>query len=48
MWVPGDVLFVAILLLLFVAYMQDEERREERIDRELDARDAAAGRLPTS
>src|SRR5207237_4826016 len=47
MWVPGDVLFVAILLLLFVAYMQDEERREERIDRELDARDAAAARLPS-
>ena len=50
MWVPGDVLFVAILLLLFVAYMQDEERREERIDRELDARDAASrlrGQLKT-
>ena len=42
MWVPGDVLFAIILLLLFVAYMQAEERQEERIDRELDARDAAA------
>ena len=38
MWVPGDVLFVSILLLLFVAFMQDEERQEARIDRELDAR----------
>jgi putative membrane protein len=42
MWVPGDILFVTILLLLFVAFMQSEERKEERIDRELDARDAAA------
>jgi cytochrome c oxidase assembly factor CtaG len=41
MWVPGDVLFVSILLALFVAFMQHEERQEERIDRELDARDAA-------
>jgi hypothetical protein len=40
--VPGDVLFVTILLLLFVAFMQAEERKEERIDRELDAREAAA------
>jgi putative membrane protein len=42
MWVPGDVLFVSILLLLFVAYMQHEQAQEERIDRELDARDASA------
>jgi putative membrane protein len=42
MWVPGDVLFVSILLLLFVAYMRHEEQQEARIDRELDARDAAA------
>jgi putative membrane protein len=41
MWMPGDVLFVSILIGLFVAYMQAEERTEERIDRELDARDAA-------
>jgi putative membrane protein len=41
MWMPGDVLFVSILILLFVAYMQAEERKEERVDRELDARDAA-------
>jgi putative membrane protein len=40
MWVPGDVLFAIILLLLFVAFMQHEERQEARIDRELDARDA--------
>ena len=31
----------AILILLLVAFMQNEERQEERIDRELDARDAA-------
>lgn len=42
MWVPGDVLFVTILLALLVAFMQAEERKEERIDRELDAREAAA------
>jgi putative membrane protein len=40
MWVPGDVVFAAILLILFAAYMQHEERKEEWIDRELDARDA--------
>jgi len=37
MWVPGDVLFVSILLLLLVAFMQHEERKAERLDRELDA-----------
>ena len=42
MWIPGDVLFLAILLLLFAAYMEHEQAQEERIDRELDARDAAA------
>jgi cytochrome c oxidase assembly factor CtaG len=42
MWIPGDVLFAAILLLLFVAYLQNEERTAERIDRELDAREAAS------
>jgi len=42
MWVPGDVVFAAILLILFAAFMQHEERLEARIDRELDARDAAA------
>jgi putative membrane protein len=41
MWVPGDVLFVSMLLALFVAYLQNEERKAERIDRELDAREAA-------
>jgi putative membrane protein len=41
MWIPGDVLFVCILLALFVAYMQAEERKEARIDRELDALEAA-------
>jgi putative membrane protein len=42
MWVPGDLLFATILILLFVAYLRHEERAAERIDRELDARDAAA------
>jgi putative membrane protein len=41
MWIPGDVLFAIILILLFVAYMRHEERLAERIDRELDAREAA-------
>jgi cytochrome c oxidase assembly factor CtaG len=40
MWVPGDVVFAAILLILFAAYMQHEERKEAWIDRELDAREA--------
>jgi putative membrane protein len=42
MWIPGDIVFAVILVLLFVAYMQHEERQEERIDRELDAREAAS------
>lgn len=37
MWVPGDVLFAAIVLLLLVAFMQQEERKADRLDRELDA-----------
>jgi len=41
MWVPGDVLFASILLLLLVAFMHNEEQRAQRIDRELDAREAA-------
>lgn len=41
MWIPGDVLFAGILLGLFVAFMQAEERKEARIDRELDALEAA-------
>lgn len=45
MWIPGDVVFAAILILLVVAFMQHEERQEARIDRELDARDAAARAL---
>jgi cytochrome c oxidase assembly factor CtaG len=44
MWVPGDILFATILLLLFIAFMRHEEQQEVRIDRELDARDAAARR----
>ncbi len=42
MWVPGDVLFVSILLALLVGFMRAEERKAERIDRELDALEAAA------
>ena len=42
---PGDLLFASIVILLLVAFMQNQERKEERIDRELDARDAAL-RLP--
>lgn len=40
MWVPGDVVFAAILLIIFAAYLRDEERKAEWIDRELDAREA--------
>lgn len=43
MWIPGDVLFVSILLALFVAFMQNEERKEARIDRELDLLEATQG-----
>jgi putative membrane protein len=52
MWIPGDVLFAVILLVLFGAYLNDEERRAARIDRELDAqlafsqRDTASGTPP--
>jgi putative membrane protein len=42
MWIPGDVLFASILMLLFAAYLRHEERTAERIDRELDAQEAAA------
>jgi len=40
MWVPGDLVFAVIMLILFAAYLRDEERKAEWIDRELDARDA--------
>ena len=40
MWVPGDLVFAIILLLLFAAFMRDEERKAVWIDRELDAREA--------
>ncbi|HEY3057457.1 MAG TPA: cytochrome c oxidase assembly protein [Chloroflexota bacterium] len=48
MWVPGDILFAMILMVLLAAYMRHEEREAERIDRELDARDAAALAAKTS
>jgi cytochrome c oxidase assembly factor CtaG len=44
MWVPGDVLFAIILMFLFAAFLRDEERKAIRIDRQLDARDAALRR----
>ena len=36
MWMPGDVLFAVVLLLLVVAFLQHEQRTAERIERELD------------
>jgi cytochrome c oxidase assembly factor CtaG len=47
MWVPGDLLFATILMLLLVALLRHEEREAERIDRELDAREAAAAAAAT-
>ncbi len=41
MWVPGDVAFLSILLVLFGAVLNSEERLAARLDRELDAREAA-------
>jgi cytochrome c oxidase assembly factor CtaG len=42
MWIPGDILFAIILILLFVGFMNNEQRKEARIDRELDALDRQA------
>jgi cytochrome c oxidase assembly factor CtaG len=36
MWVPGDVLFAVVLLLLLVAFLHHEQRAAERLERELD------------
>jgi cytochrome c oxidase assembly factor CtaG len=36
MWVPGDVLFAVVLLLLVRAFLRHEDRVAERIERELD------------
>ena len=41
MWIPGDLLFLGILLILVVAFFENEERQAERIDRELDALELA-------
>ncbi len=41
MWIPGDIVFVSILLVLFGAILSSEERLAERLDRELDARETA-------
>jgi putative membrane protein len=38
MWMPGDMLFAAVLLLLLVAFLQHEQRTAERLERELDRR----------
>jgi cytochrome c oxidase assembly factor CtaG len=38
MWIPGDVLFATVLLLLVVAMLRQEERTAERLERELDRR----------
>ncbi len=43
MWIPGDVVFLCILLVLFGAFLQSEERLAERVDRELDAREIEGG-----
>jgi putative membrane protein len=40
MWVPGDVVFAIILMLIFAAYLRNEERKAEWIDRQLDLEDA--------
>jgi putative membrane protein len=42
MWMPGDVLFALVLLLLVVAFMQHEQRTAERLERELDRHEAQA------
>jgi cytochrome c oxidase assembly factor CtaG len=42
MWVPGDLLFLAILLVLLAAYLNDEERRATRLERQQDALEATA------
>ena len=36
MWMPGDVLFAVVLMLLLVAFLQHEQRTAERLERELD------------
>jgi cytochrome c oxidase assembly factor CtaG len=38
MWMPGDVLFASVLLLLLVAFLNHEQRTAERLERELDRR----------
>jgi cytochrome c oxidase assembly factor CtaG len=38
MWMPGDILFAAVLLLLVVAFLNHEQRTAERLERELDRR----------
>jgi cytochrome c oxidase assembly factor CtaG len=47
MWIPGDLLFLGILLLLLAAYLRDEEREAIRQDRELDALEARGLPLPS-
>lgn len=47
MWVPGDVVFAVVLLLMVVAYLRREEREAERIDRELDLQELMANQRGT-
>jgi cytochrome c oxidase assembly factor CtaG len=47
MWVGGDMLFMAIALLLIVLWMRDEERRAVREDRRLDAALAQSAGQPS-
>ena len=42
MWMPGDILFAAVLLLLVVAFLNHEQRTAERLERELDRASALA------
>lgn len=41
MWLGGDLVFLAVLVLLVVAWMRDDERRTEGEDRRLAAEEAA-------
>jgi hypothetical protein len=47
MWVVGDTLMLWPMIPVAVRWMRMEERKAERIDRQLDA-EAAAGQAPRS
>jgi putative membrane protein len=42
MWIPGDLLFLTVLLLLLAAFLRQEERTAQRSERDLDTRELAA------